>query len=236
MTRRLRILTWHVHGSYLYYLSQVPHDFYLPVKPGGNEGYGGRAGPFPWPDNVHDVPVELVPDLPLDCILFQSRRNYLFDQNEILSPAQRELPRVYLEHDPPREHPTDTRHPVDDPAILLVHCTPFNDLMWDSGQTPTRVIDHGVLVPEAVRYSGEIERGIAVVNGLPWRGRRLGADVFAAARRSVPLDRRGRPGAGRRQPPAAARPAAGRRRLRSRPHPGAARPGRDAIGGSRRPG
>ena len=29
MKRRLRILTWHVHGNYLYYLTQVPHDFYL---------------------------------------------------------------------------------------------------------------------------------------------------------------------------------------------------------------
>ena len=27
--RRLRILTWHVHGNYLYYLTQVPHDFYI---------------------------------------------------------------------------------------------------------------------------------------------------------------------------------------------------------------
>ena len=26
---RLRILTWHVHGNYLWYLTQVPHEFYL---------------------------------------------------------------------------------------------------------------------------------------------------------------------------------------------------------------
>lgn len=25
--KRLRVLTWHVHGNYLYYLSQAPHDF-----------------------------------------------------------------------------------------------------------------------------------------------------------------------------------------------------------------
>ena len=46
-------------------------------------------------------------ELDLDCILFQSRRNYLEDQ-EILSPEQRRLPRIYVEHDPPRETPTDT--------------------------------------------------------------------------------------------------------------------------------
>jgi glycosyltransferase involved in cell wall biosynthesis len=70
---------------------------------------------------------------------------------------------------------------------MLVHCTAFNDLMWDSGRTPTRVIDHGVIDP-GVRYTGELERGIVVVNGLAKRGRRLGADVFERARDELPLD------------------------------------------------
>ena len=50
----------------------------------------------------------------------QSRRNYLEDQYDILSEQQRSLPRIYLEHDPPRENPTDTKHIVDDPEMLLV--------------------------------------------------------------------------------------------------------------------
>jgi hypothetical protein len=123
-----------------------------------------------------------------DCVLLQSVQNYVRDQHEVLSPAQRSLPRIYLEHDPPRESVCDTRHVVDDPNVLLVHVTPFNDLMWDPGRTPTRVIEHGVLVPEGIRYSGEIERGIVVVNNLANRGRRLGSDVFEAVRRDVPLD------------------------------------------------
>ena len=186
--RPLRILTWHVHGSYLLYLVQARCEFYLPVKPGRPHGYGGRAGSFPWPDNVHEVPAEQVRDRQLDCILFQSRQHYLEEQYEILSEQQRRLPRIYLEHDPPREHPTDTCHPVDDPTMLLVHCTHFNDLMWDSGRTPTRVIEHGVLVPEGVRYTGEIPRGLVVVNNLRTRGRRLGADIFLRVREQVPLD------------------------------------------------
>jgi glycosyltransferase involved in cell wall biosynthesis len=186
--RPLRILTWHIHGSYLYYLAQCNHDFYLPVRPGRPEGYAGRTPSYPWPDNLHEVPAEEVSNLDLDCVLFQSRQNYLHDQDEILSEEQRRLPRIYLEHDPPREHPTDTRHPVDDPAMLLVHVTPFNNLMWDSGRTPTQVIDHGVIVPKGVSYTGELERGIVVVNNITRRGRRLGADLFARARREVPLD------------------------------------------------
>ncbi len=186
--RPLRILTWHIHGSYLYYLVQSCHEFYLPVKPDRPEGYGGRLPGFPWPDNVHDVSAEEVKNLQFDCVLFQSQKNYLVDQYEILSESQRQLPRIYLEHDPPREHPTDTCHRVDDPNILLVHVTAFNDLMWDSGRTPTRIIEHGVIVPEDVRYTGELERGLVVVNGLHARGRRLGVDVFDRIRTQVPLD------------------------------------------------
>lgn len=185
--RPLRILTWHIHGSYLSYLMQCRHEFYLPVKPGYPEGYGGRLGNSSWSDNVRDVPAALVREQEFDCILFQSRKNYLHDQYEILSESQRQLPRLYLEHDPPQEHPTNTHHVVDDPDVLLVHVTPFNALMWDSGDTPTCVIEHGVTAP-SVRYTGEIDRGLVVVNGLRSRGRRLGADIFTRVRQQVPLD------------------------------------------------
>lgn len=186
--RPLRILTWHVHGSYLYYLTQCRHEFYLPVKPGRPEGYGGRLGGFPWSDNVHDVAAEAVQHLEFDCVLFQSKKNYLEDQYDILSESQRQLPRLYLEHDPPQVHPTNSCHVVDDPNVLLVHVTAFNQLMWDNGQTPTCVIEHGVMVPENVQYTGELNRGLVVVNGLRSRGRRLGADVFNQVRQQVPLD------------------------------------------------
>ncbi|HEY9697789.1 MAG TPA: glycosyltransferase [Trichocoleus sp.] len=185
---RLKILTWHIHGNYLYYLSQVPHEFYLPVKPGKPEGYGGKLGGFAWGENVHDIPAEEVQHQQFDCVLFQSRRNYLEDQYDILSEAQRQLPRLYLEHDPPREQPTDTQHVVNESDVLLVHVTAFNQLMWDNGKTPTRVVEHGVIVPEQVQYSGQIPRGIVVTNGLRSRGRRLGADIFQSVRQTVPLD------------------------------------------------
>lgn len=90
------------------------------------------------------MPAEDVRRLELDCVLFQSAEHYVRTPAEILSAAQRGLPRLYLEHDPPREHPTDTRHPVDDPDLLLVHVTHFNALMWGAGRTPTRVIEQGV--------------------------------------------------------------------------------------------
>ena len=184
----MRILTWHVHGNYLYYLSHIRHQLLLPVRPGRPEGYAGRAGTLPWPDNLIEIPAHRVRDEPVDLVLFQSRRNYQEDQFEILSDAQRALPRIYLEHDPPREAPTGCRHPAAGDDVLIVHVTHFNDLMWESGGTPTRVIEHGVVVPRDVRWTGELERGLVIINGLVWRGARLGSDVFDRVRAEVPLD------------------------------------------------
>jgi hypothetical protein len=186
---RLRVLTWHVHGTYLYYLTQSPHTFVLPVRAGRPHPYGGRTRSFPWGDNVVEVPADRLRDERFDVILFQSPEAYERDQYKYLSPAQWRLPRLYLEHDPPRGHPTDTRHVVDDPDVAVVHVTHFNQLMWDCGRSPTLVIPHGVLVPPHVAYTGTLERGIVVVNNLRTRGRRLGADVFERARSAgVPLD------------------------------------------------
>jgi hypothetical protein len=186
--RPVRVFTWHIHGNYLLYLSQARAEFYLPVRPGGGEGYGGRGRTFPFGPNVHDVAVEDLHDLDFDCILFQTRKNYFLDQFEILTEEQRRRPRLYLQHDPPWQDPAEQVHWFNEPDGLLVHVTPFNALMWDSGRTPTRVIDHGVFIPDGVRYTGEIKRGLVVVNHLRQRGRRLGADVFQQVRREVPLD------------------------------------------------
>ncbi|WP_151636675.1 glycosyltransferase family 4 protein [Noviherbaspirillum aerium] len=188
MQRRLKILTWHTHGSYLYYLTQAPHDFYVMSKPDRPPGYGGRCGHIPWGDNVIDMPVAEVKDQEFDLILFQDDDQYLKDQHQYLSEAQRRLPKIYIEHDTPREHPTDMPHPVDDPSVLLVHVTHFNRLMWNNGRTPTRVVEHGVLVPPGVAYRGDIARGLVVINNIATRGRRLGYDVFLQAKEKIPLD------------------------------------------------
>lgn len=185
--RRLRILTWHVHGHYLWYLSNVPHEIYLPVGR-GREGYGGKGESFPWPGNVHEIPAAEVRQTDFDVVITQSHQNWTVDQHDLLSPAHASVPRIHVEHDPPRESPVDTRHPVDDRDVLLVHVTHFNRLMWDTGNTPTRVIEHGVKVPAGARHTGHLNRGIVVVNSMQRRGRRAGADLFQRARRSVPLD------------------------------------------------
>jgi glycosyltransferase involved in cell wall biosynthesis len=185
--RRLKILIWHIHGSYLNTLARIEHDWYLPIKPGRPEGYGGRGRTFDIPDYVREVPAEQVRDLDLDLVIFQTPKNYFEDQHEILSEAQRRLPKIYLEHNTPKSHPTDSRHPIDDPNVLLVHVTHYNRLMWDNGRTPATVIEHSVAIDPCARYSGRIEQGITVINGMQKRPRIVGYDLFLQAREQVPI-------------------------------------------------
>ncbi|MFO1338478.1 MAG: glycosyltransferase family 4 protein [Burkholderiaceae bacterium] len=187
MPRRLRILTWHVHGNYLYNLSHVPHDFFLVTDAARLPGHVGRVGALPWGPNVHEAPLERLATMPFDVVLYQHRAAWDEDRPRWLSPGQRSLPRIYLEHDPPLAHPTGTRHWVSDGGTLLVHCTHYNALMWDSGPTPTRVIEHGVQPLSDDRYRGDLASGLVVVNHLHRRGRRLGSDLYDQLAADVPL-------------------------------------------------
>ena len=185
--RPLRILTWHVHGNYLWNLTQVPHEFHLVTDAARSTHHAGRTGSLPWGANVHEASVERIRDMDFDVVLYQSREAWERERHELLSEAQRRLPRIYLEHDPPQQHPTNSLHWVDDPGALLVHVTPFNALMWDAGRTPTAVVEHGVRPLAPAAWRGTRATGIVVVNNLDRRGRRLGLDVYREVAAQVPL-------------------------------------------------
>ena len=65
-------------------------------------GYGGRAGAWPWPSTVHEVPTDQLGDLEVDAVLHQSHATW-HDRHRLLSEAQQAVPQIVLEHDPPRE-------------------------------------------------------------------------------------------------------------------------------------
>jgi glycosyltransferase involved in cell wall biosynthesis len=184
--RRLRILTWPIHGSYFNTLSRLDHDWYLPIREGHPEGYGGR-GQAAFPPTIQDVPAERVRDIELDLVLFQSARNLDVDAIDILSEAQRRLPRIYLEHNTPFPDPVASRHQFANPSGLLVHVTRYNLLMWDNGKTPARVIEHSVAIDPTVTYQGHRAEGITVINSMPRRGRKVGLDLLIEARRHLPI-------------------------------------------------
>jgi Glycosyl transferases group 1 len=185
--RRLGILIWHIHGSYLNSLARLDHDWYVPVTPERGPRYGGRGASFDLPANLREVPAERVRDLDLDLVIYQAPENLSEDRERILSPEQRRLPAIYLEHNTPRPHPVETRHSVDDPDMLLVHVTHYNRLMWDSGRTPTMVIEHAAAIDPLARYEGARPEGVAVINEIARRGRIAGYDLYREARERLPI-------------------------------------------------
>lgn len=193
MSRR-NILIWHIHGSYLNTLARIDHNWFLPVKAGRPTGYGGRGATFDLPGNVVEVPAERVRDLDLDLVIYQTPENLTVDAEEILSLEHRRLPAVYLEHNTPKPDAVNTLHPAVELGnfltsnLHLVHVTHFNQLMWDNGDLPTTVVEHSVAIARDARYSGEIAKGIVVVNGIAKRPRIAGLDVLLEVRQSVPLD------------------------------------------------
>jgi hypothetical protein len=189
--RRLKILTWHVHGGYLNALGRIEHDWYLPVKPARADGYAGRGRTFDLPPWVQEVPAELVRELDLDLILYQTPKNLFEDGPEILSPRQRAAPAIYLEHNTPRPHAVDTRHPAADEPLLLVHVTHYNRLMWDNGPAPTMVVEHSVAIDPEIRCDGSRAAGITIVNNMQKRPRITGFDLFLQARETIPLQAAG---------------------------------------------
>jgi hypothetical protein len=185
---RLRVLIWHIHGSYLNALARVDHDWFLPVKPGRPEGYGGRGRTFDLPDTLIEIPAEEVREREFDVVVLQTPKNLREDLPELLGPEERELPLLYLEHNVPRPDAVNTRHPFADRPGLLVHVTNYNRLMWDNGETPTRVIEHSVAIDPSIAWDGSLPRAITVTNGMQGRPRITGHDLFLQARERAPLD------------------------------------------------
>lgn len=140
------------------------------------------------PEYVREIPADDVRNLPLDLIIFQTPRNYQIDQYQILSDAQRQLPKIYLEHNSPEPHPTDSLHPAaEDPSTTIVHVTHYNRLMWNNGDAPTCVIEHSVAIDPGIRYDGSRNEGIIVLNEIGRRGRMAGFDLYQQLRERVPL-------------------------------------------------
>jgi hypothetical protein len=176
----VRILLWHVHGSYTTALVQGPHEYLVPVTPDRGPDGLGRARTWDWPASVREVPLDRIAEAEPDVVILQRPH-----EEELIRPLGR-VPVVYLEHDAPWGDVPLTRHPLADrPDLRIVHVTHFNDLFWDCGGTPTTVVEHGVVDPGAL-WTGETPRAAVVVNEPIRRGRYVGTDLLP--RLAAPLD------------------------------------------------
>ncbi len=185
----MRILLWHVHGSWTTSFVQGPHTYLLPVLPGRGPDGRGRARTWDWPPGAVEVTPEEARHADVDVVVLQrpAELDGLAEQWLHRRPG-RDLPAVYVEHNAPQGRIADLRHPAADRTDLtVVHVTHFNALFWDCGTTRTVVVEHGVLDP-GERYTGELPRAVVAVNDPLRRGRVTGTDLLERFGRAAPLD------------------------------------------------
>jgi glycosyltransferase involved in cell wall biosynthesis len=186
----MRILLWHVHGSWTTAFVQGRHEYLIPVEPERGPDGRGRAETWEWPRSAVEVTREEAAEAKVDLVILQrpTELDRLAEQWLGGRRPGRDVPAVYLEHTSPQGRVNEMRHPAADrDDLVLVHVTHFNDLFWDAGSTPTRVIEHGVVDP-GYRYTGELPRVAAAVNEPGRRARVTGTDLLPRLNGRVPID------------------------------------------------
>jgi glycosyltransferase involved in cell wall biosynthesis len=186
----VRVLLWHVHGSWTTAFVHGRHDYLIPVLPDRGADGLGRAQTWEWPASSIEVTPQEAEEAEIDVIVLQ-RPQELYGLARKWLGGRRpgvDVPAVYLEHNAPQGRIADMRHPAANrPELTLVHVTHFNDLFWDAGATPTRVVEHGIVDP-GYRYSGELPHAAVVINEARRRGRVTGTDLLARLNGHVPID------------------------------------------------
>jgi hypothetical protein len=187
----MRVLVWHVHGSWTTSFVQGPHDYLVPVLPDRGPDGRGRARTWDWPASVREVTPEALGDADVDVVVLQRPHEVALAEHWLGGRRPgRDIPAVYVEHNCPQGAVNRMLHPVASAGwtgMPIVHVTHFNDLFWDAGGVATRVVCHGVPDP-GHRYSGDIERAAVVVNEPVRRGRVTGTDLLAPLAADVPVD------------------------------------------------
>lgn len=186
----MRVLLWHVHGSWTTAFVQGRHEVLLPVLPDRGPDGRGRAQTWDWPDNAIEVSPVQAAEAEVDVVIMQRPHELEHLAAHWLGGRTpgRDVPAIYLEHTAPQGAIGEMRHPAAGRRDLtLVHVTHFNDLFWDAGCTPTRVIEHGIVDP-GYRYTGELAHAAVVINEARRRGRVTGTDLLPRLNGQVPLD------------------------------------------------
>lgn len=189
----MRILIWHVHGSWTTAFVQGGHEYLIPVTPGRDADGLGRARTWDWPASAREVTPEQLRAQPPDVVVLQRVRDLELVRSWLGMEPGRDLPAVFLEHNAPGLEPDDgpvphTRHPLADrDDIPLVHVTHFNRLFYDNGRAPTAVVEHGIVDP-GERWTGELARAAVVANEPVRRGRTVGADLLPGLAEVAPVD------------------------------------------------
>jgi glycosyltransferase involved in cell wall biosynthesis len=185
----MRILLWHIHGSWTTAFVQGSHTYLVPVLPGRGPDGRGRAQTWEWPVSVEEVSPSAARHTDIDAVIVQRPQEL---EGMVCAwtgrRPGRDVPAVYVEHNTPEGPISDMIHPAaNHPEVTVAHVTHFNRLFWDTGPTRAVVIEHAVVDP-GYRYEGTLPRAAAVINEPVRRGRVTGTDLLVALRAAVPID------------------------------------------------
>jgi glycosyltransferase involved in cell wall biosynthesis len=184
----MRVLLWHVHGSWTTSFVQGSHDYVLPLVPGRGPDGRGRARTWDWPQNVVEVESDRLRETDVDVVVLQRPHELELVHEWTGRRPGRDVPAVYVEHNTPGGEVPYSRHPLaDQDEVPVVHVTHFNQLFWDCGSATTDVIEHGIVDPGHL-YSGDWPRAAVVVNDPVRRGRAVGSDLLPGLARTAPVD------------------------------------------------
>jgi glycosyltransferase involved in cell wall biosynthesis len=184
----MRILMWHVHGSWTTSFVQGNHDYLLPLTRDRDSDGLGRARTWEWPQTVVEVPCAELRDTEFDVVVLQRPHELELAERWTGRRPGRDVAAVYVEHNTPGGDVPFTRHPLADQRdIPIIHVTHFNRLFWDCGTAPTDVVEHGIVDPGHL-YSGEWARAAVVVNDPVRRWRAVGTDLLPRLSEAAALD------------------------------------------------
>ncbi len=173
----MRILVWHVHGSWTTSFVHGPHQYLIPVTPDRGPDGRGRARTWDWPASAQEVAPEQLRDAELDLVVLQRPHEIGLAQQWTGRRPGADLPAVYVEHNAPHGPAGSTVHPLAERTdIPVAHVTFFNRMMWDCGRAPDAVIEHGIVDPGYL-YTGEQQSLGVAVNEPVRRSRVAGTDL-----------------------------------------------------------
>jgi len=184
----MRILLWHVHGSWTTAFVHGNHNYVVPVVADRGADGVGIARTFFWPDTVQERTPDELRDEPFDVVILQRERDADLCEQWTGRRPGRDVPAIWVEHNAPQGRVNELRHPMADrDDVVVAHVTHFNDLFWDCGTTRTTVIEHGIVDP-GYRYTGELARAAVIINEPLRRARVTGTDLLPRFAEAAPLD------------------------------------------------
>jgi glycosyltransferase involved in cell wall biosynthesis len=184
----VRVMIWHLHGSWMTSFVQGPHQYLVPVTADRGPFGLGRAKTWDWPPSVAEVTPEQLRDEPVDVVVLQRPEELKLAAAWLGRVPGQDVPAVYVEHDTPGGPAAGTVHPLaGTPGIMIVHVTRFNAGYWDCGASAVTVIEHGIPDPGSL-WTGQVPAAAVVINDPLSRGRTVGADLLPGFARCAPVD------------------------------------------------